>query len=63
MFGLNAARPYRLDVGKLAAEAETDAVTRSRGEYAERPNPSFATYGPRTRREFANLLRMSGGQP
>jgi hypothetical protein len=63
VFGLNAAKPYRLDAGKLADEAATDAVTRSRAAYSERPNPSFATYGPRTRREFANLLRASGGQP
>ncbi len=63
VFGLNAAKPYRLDSGKLAAEAAADAVSKSREAYAERPNPSFATYGPRTRREFANLLRASGGQP
>jgi hypothetical protein len=63
VFGLNAAKPYRIDVEKLAKQAATDAVTRSRAAYAERPNPSFATYGPRTRREFANLLRVSGGQP
>jgi hypothetical protein len=63
VFGLNAARPYRLDPGRLAAEATADAVSRSRAAYAERPNPSFATHGPRTRREFANLLRASGGQP
>jgi hypothetical protein len=63
VFGLNAARPYRLDARKLAGEAATDSVTKSRAEYAERPNPSFATHGPRTRREFANLLKVSGGQP
>jgi hypothetical protein len=32
-------------------------------EYAERPNPGFAIYGPRTRREFADLFKASGGQP
>lgn len=63
VFGLNAAKPYRLDARKLAGEAATDAVATNRSEYAERANPSFATYGPRTRREFANLLRASGGQP
>jgi hypothetical protein len=63
VFGLNAAKPYRLDSRRLAAEAEADSVAKSRAEYAERPNPSFATYGPRNRREFANLLRASGGQP
>ena len=63
VFGLNAAKPYRLDARKLAADASADSVATSRAAYAERPNPSFATYGPRTRREFANLLRASGGQP
>jgi predicted TIM-barrel fold metal-dependent hydrolase len=61
VFGLNAAKPYGLDVATLQRAAAADAVSRSREEY--RPNPSFATYGPRTRREFANLLRRSGGQP
>jgi predicted TIM-barrel fold metal-dependent hydrolase len=63
VFGLNAARPYGLDVDRLQRETAADRVTRERLERAERPNPSFATYGPRTRREFANFLRMSGGQP
>jgi hypothetical protein len=63
VFGLNAAKPFKLDAGKLGRQAATDSVTKSREAYAERPNPSFATHGPRTRREFANLLRASGGQP
>ena len=63
VFGLNAARPYNLDAASLRRYAETDAVARERAAYAERPNPSFATLGPRTRREFFNLRRLSGGQP
>ncbi|MDP8994264.1 MAG: amidohydrolase [Pseudomonadota bacterium] len=63
VFGLNAARPYGLDVARLQREGATDRIARERLDYAERPNPSFATYGPRTRRELANFLRMSGGQP
>jgi hypothetical protein len=63
VFGLNAARPYRLDVKDLQRQAQADAVARERENYADRRNPSFATYGPRTRREFANFLRASGGQP
>jgi hypothetical protein len=31
--------------------------------YAETPNPSFATYGPRTRREFLNLRQWQGVGP
>lgn len=63
VFGLNAAKPYGLKPEELRRGASADAVARRRAAYAERPNPSFATYGPRTRREFANLLRASGGQP
>jgi uncharacterized protein len=63
VFGLNAARPYGLDAKTLRLYAETDPVAREKANYAERPNPSFATYGPRTRREFANLLGLGGGQP
>ena len=63
VFGLNAARPYGLDVAALKRSAASDAVARDRGNYRERPNPAFATYGPRTRREFANFLARSGGQP
>ena len=32
-------------------------------KYAERPNPSFATHGPRTRREFLNLRAWHAGEP
>jgi len=63
VFGLNAARPYKLDAKTLRLYAETDAVAREKASYAERPNPSFATYGPRTRREFVNLMSQGGGQP
>ena len=63
VFGLNAAKAYGIDVaGHLRASAG-DKVSRQRAAYAERPNPSFATHGPRTRREYANLLKASGGQP
>ena len=40
-----------------------DRVAAGRVAYAERPNPSFATYGPRNRREFMNLAKLGGGQP
>jgi predicted TIM-barrel fold metal-dependent hydrolase len=63
VFGLNAAKPYGLDVGEIQRQTGTDRVARERQSYAERPNPSFATHGPRTRREFVNLLKLSGGQP
>jgi hypothetical protein len=38
-----------------------DRVARDREEYRERPDPSFVTYGPKTRREFLTLKAWSGG--
>jgi uncharacterized protein len=63
VFGLNAAKPYGIKVEEIRRQTAADKVARERETYAERPNPSFATYGPRTRREFANFIKASGGQP
>jgi hypothetical protein len=63
VFGLNAAKPYKLSPSDIKRETESDAVARSRVAYAEMPNPSFATYGPRTRREFLNLRQWHGAGP
>lgn len=63
VFGLNAAKPYALSPVDIRRETEGDAVAQRRVAYAERPNPSFATYGPRTRREFLNLRRWHGAGP
>jgi uncharacterized protein len=63
VFGLNATRPYRLAADELEKFTVSDKVALSKQEYAERPNPSFETYGPRTRREFLNLRAWNAGQP
>ena len=63
VFGLNAVKPYNLDAAELRKYTQGDAVARERANYQERPNPAFSTYGPKTRREFAALLSLSGGQP
>jgi predicted TIM-barrel fold metal-dependent hydrolase len=63
VFGLNAAKPYTLaqqDIRKRSAE---DRVGQMKRAYLEDPNPSFLTYGPRTRREFLRLYRQTGGRP
>jgi uncharacterized protein len=62
VFGLNATRPYALPVDELRRLTGTDALAREKSAYLERPAPSFATYGPKTRREFLNLLRWNGGR-
>jgi predicted TIM-barrel fold metal-dependent hydrolase len=63
VFGLNAAKPYGLSAADIRRQTEGDAVAQRRVTYAELPNPSFATYGPRTRREFLNLRRWHGAAP
>lgn len=63
VFGLNATKPYRLSAEELRKYTEGDAVAEARLAYNERPNPSFRTYGPRTRREFLNLRARHGAEP
>ncbi|WP_293677345.1 amidohydrolase family protein [uncultured Phenylobacterium sp.] len=63
VFGLNAAKPYKLDAETVRQYVERDAVAQEKAEYAQAPNPSFATYGPQNRRQFLNLMRASGGGP
>ena len=59
IFGLNAARVYGLDVAAMR-NSELDG---RRLAYREQPNPSFATYGPRSRRDFLALHAAESGRP
>jgi hypothetical protein len=61
VFGLNATKPYRISAEEARKYACADHVARQRAAYLERPQPNFLTYGPKTRREFLNLLRWNGG--
>jgi len=61
VFGLNAAVPYRISADEIRTHTGSDAVARSRAGYLEHRDPHFATYGPKTRRQFFNLLRAAGG--
>lgn len=60
IFGLNAARPYRIDLDEVRLRAASDDVARRRENYRNFRDPSFLTFGPRTRREFLNLKRWEG---
>ena len=60
IFGLNGAEVYGIDV---AALHNRGTLAERRAEYRARPNPSFATYGPKTRREFLALWDVRGGRP
>jgi predicted TIM-barrel fold metal-dependent hydrolase len=62
IFGLNAAAAYGLDVPKLARLAADDGLARRKRTYRQAPNPSYQTFGPRTRREFLHLS-PPGGRP
>jgi predicted TIM-barrel fold metal-dependent hydrolase len=61
VFGLNATRPYGISVEEVRRVANRDRIARERVAYREDPQPHFRTYGPKTRREFLNLLGWTGG--
>jgi hypothetical protein len=60
VFGLNALRIYPVPDDVLEKHLRKDRVSVARAEYRDDPDPSFATYGPRTRREFLNLKAWGG---
>ncbi|MEM7225319.1 MAG: amidohydrolase family protein [Pseudomonadota bacterium] len=62
IFGLNAAKVYGIEVDEVLQRARRDAIKRRRDAYrAERPDPHYLTYGPKTRREFLANLKARGG--
>jgi hypothetical protein len=63
VFGLNAARVYGLQPDALRHKLAKDRVQKSKLDYLNDPQPTFATYGPRTRREWLALREWTGGAP
>ncbi len=63
IFGLNATRPYGIDVDEILKRARRDELQRRRAEYRENPDPHFLTFGPRNRRAFLANLQARGGSP
>ena len=55
VFGLNALKIYPVTDDVLKQHLRSDRIARERGNYREQPDPSFATLGPKTRREFLNF--------
>ena len=53
VFGLNAVKVYSLDQAALQKHLPEDPVDRARAAYAGAEDPTFATYGPKTRRGVA----------
>jgi hypothetical protein len=63
VFGLNAAVPYGVNPSDVRKKIRGDQIEKTKTAYLENPQPSFRTYGPKTRREFLNLLRQRDGWP
>jgi hypothetical protein len=61
IFGLNATKPYAISAEEVKKHARADSVARERLAYREHPEPHYLTYGPKTWREFLNLLGWNGG--
>ncbi|MBH79935.1 MAG: amidohydrolase [Gammaproteobacteria bacterium] len=57
IFGLNAMPVYAIDMQEAKLRASRDEVSHHRANYLNDPNPRYATYGPKNRREFLNLKR------
>jgi predicted TIM-barrel fold metal-dependent hydrolase len=57
VFGLNGAQVYGLKLDALRPKLDRDRVKKAQIEYAPTAEPSFETYGPRTRREFVAFKR------
>jgi len=60
VFGLNAAKPYEIAAAEIAAVLDKDKISQRKLAYMEDPQPHFQTYGPKTRREFLNFLKLGG---
>jgi hypothetical protein len=60
IFGLNALKPYKISLEEAIERASNDALSKRKSAYLERPDPSFTTYGPKTRREFLNFKALGG---
>jgi hypothetical protein len=52
-----------VDPARFLIKSADDSISRLRSAYADARDPSFATYGPRTRSEFVRFRRLSNGQP
>ena len=62
IFGLNAVEAYGLDLNELLQAGRHDRLAQLKEVYRNNPNPSFQTFGPKTRREFLRL-QSSDGRP
>ena len=59
IFGLNATNPYQISSEEVGKFIKNDTMASTKQNYLNNPTPHFRTYGPKTRREYLNLLRWS----
>jgi len=60
IFGLNATKPYQISASEVAKFIQQDGIAQNKQNYLNNPTPHFNTYGPKTRREFLNLMQWGG---
>lgn len=61
VFGLNATVPYKISMEEVARFVGRDHIALNKTRYLENPQPHFRTYGPKTRRQFLNLMKWQEG--
>jgi predicted TIM-barrel fold metal-dependent hydrolase len=61
IFGRNAAKVYGLSPADVKKYTSRDSVSGARTAYLENPQPHFETYGPKTRRDFLQYLKVRLG--
>lgn len=61
ILGLNATVPYNISMDEVARFIGKDHIARNKAEYQQAPQPHFRTYGPKTRRQFLNLMAWQQG--
>lgn len=61
ILGLNGAGVYGIGLDEIHERASRDHIAVARENYRNDPQPHFLTHGPKTRREFMELLRLGGG--
>jgi hypothetical protein len=59
VFGRNAVALYAVPDEVLKKHVPRDKITQDRQNYLARPDPTFVTYGPKTRREFLHLRALA----
>lgn len=62
ILGLNATKPYNISADDVRKYARIDRIACEKLADRERREPRFLTPGPKSRREFLNLLSWNGSE-